>query len=140
MSYELTFSHLQLYNAGEPGITVPVTIQLGNTRVGVDAKLDTGSTHCIFQRVYGEDLGLNIESGHSERFGSVMGSFAAYGHSVTMSVLEFDFDVMVYFAADENFNRDVIGRHGFLDRVLIGLNDYAGKLYLNPIGNTSNDE
>jgi hypothetical protein len=37
---------------------------------------------------------------------------------------------MVYFAADDSFKRDVLGRHGFLDRMLIGLDDYAGKLYL----------
>lgn len=47
-----------------------------------------------------------------------------------MSVHDFDFEVMVYFADDENFKRDVLGRHGFLDRVLIGLDDYAGKFYL----------
>lgn len=59
-----------------------------------------------------------------------MGSFLAYGHAVTLSVSDFDFDMVAYFAADESFNRNVLGRHGFLDRVLIGLDDYAGKLYL----------
>ena len=37
---------------------------------------------------------------------------------------------VVYFAQDENFKRNVLGRHGWLDRVLIGINDYDGKLYL----------
>ena len=36
----------------------------------------------------------------------------------------------VYFAKDYAFNRNVLGRTGFLNRVVVGLNDYAGKLYL----------
>ncbi len=38
------------------------------------------------------------------------------------------------FAEDENFNRNVLGRHGFLDRTVLGLVDYEGKLYLNQYG------
>ena len=59
-----------------------------------------------------------------------MGSFLAYGHAVTLSVRGFKFDIVAYFAADETFSRNVLGRHGFLDRLLIALDDYAGKLYL----------
>ncbi len=40
------------------------------------------------------------------------------------------FELTVYFAKDYAFNRNILGRIGFLNRVLIGLNDYAGKLYL----------
>jgi hypothetical protein len=130
MEYNLPSSHLHLYNSGEPGITVPVYLRSGETSLRVETKLDTGATHCIFQRIYGEDLGINIESGTPKRFGTATGSFLTYGHWITLSVFDSDFDVMVYFAADESFNRSVLGRHGFLDRVWIGLDDYAGKLYL----------
>ena len=37
---------------------------------------------------------------------------------------------MVFFAKDEFISRNVLGRHGFLDRLIIGINDYDGKLYL----------
>ncbi len=130
MAYKLPFTHLHLYDSGKPGITVPVFLRLSETSLRVETKLDTGATHCIFQRIYGEDLGLDIESGAPKRFGTATGSFLAYGHGVTLSVYDFDFDVMVYFAAADDFKRDVLGRHGFLDRLLIGLDDYAGKLYL----------
>lgn len=130
MEYELRFEDLLLYNSGALGITVPVTIRLHQDFVRFDAKLDTGATYCIFERAHGEQLGLGIESGHPERIGTAMGSFLAYGHAVTLSVSGFDFDIMAYFAADESFNRNVLGRHGFLNRMLIGLDDYAGKLYL----------
>lgn len=130
MEHTLLFSHLLLYNSGEPGITVPVYLRLGETSLRVETKLDTGATHCIFQRLFGEDLGIKINSGVPKRFGTATGSFLAYGHWLTLSVHDFDFDVMVYFAADDDFKRNVLGRHGFLDHLLIGLDDYAGKLYL----------
>ena len=130
MAYELRFEELLQYNAGDSGITIPVTIRLHQDFVRFDAKLDTGATYCIFERAHGEQLGLDIESGRMERIGTAMGSFLTYGHAVTLSVSGFDFDIVAYFAADESFNRNVLGRHGFLGRLLIGLDDYAGKLYL----------
>jgi len=33
-----------------------------------EAKLDTGSANCIFERVHGENLGLTIESGEKTDF------------------------------------------------------------------------
>ena len=130
MVYELRFEDLLLYDAGDVGITVPIMIRRHQDFVRLDAKLDTGASYCIFERAHGEQLGLDIESGHPERFGTAMGAFLAYGHAVTLSVSNFEFDIVAYFAADEAFIRNVLGRHGFLDRVLIGLDDYAGKFYL----------
>ena len=76
-------------------------------------------------------MGINIESGYLRSFDTATGHFDAYGHSVTMTVENYEFDVMVFFAKDEWLNRNVLGRAGFLDRVLAGLDDYAGELYLN---------
>jgi hypothetical protein len=36
----------------------------------------------------------------------------------------------VYFAKEESFTRNVLGRVGWLDRVKLGLIDYEGKLFL----------
>lgn len=47
-----------------------------------------------------------------------------------MIVLGLEFQPTVYFAADENFTRNVLGRQGWLDRVRLGLIDYEGKLLL----------
>ena len=80
MEDKLPFSHLLLYNSGEPGITVPVFLRLGERSLRVETKLDTGAPHCIFQRIYGEDLGINIASGDPKRCGTATGSFLTYGH------------------------------------------------------------
>lgn len=130
MPHTLSFADLLEYDAGKDGITVPATLYAGGIYVRVEAKLDTGSTFCVFERLQGELLGLDIERGHPERIGTATGSFLTYGHAVTLSVRDFDFDIIAYFAADEWVNRNVLGRHGWLNRVRMGLLDYEGKLYV----------
>ncbi len=130
MSHELNFDCLLHYDAGKTGINVPVTLWFGMASVDVISKLDTGASHCIFQRFYGEEIGLEIENGRPLEFSTATGIFKTFGHDVLMNVSGFEFEITVYFAKDYAFNRNVLGRTGFLNRVVIGLNDYAGKLYL----------
>jgi hypothetical protein len=137
MGDNIAFELLHLYDAGKPGITIPVLLRSGGLSVDVTTKLDTGASDCIFERFYGEELKLDIESGSRQDFSAATGTFTAYGNEATLSVLGFDFDVTIYFAAHEAFNRNVLGRRGFLDRVLLGLNDYEGKLYLSRGGSES---
>jgi len=134
ISYSLDFTHLHIYDPGLSGITIPVILRFGTGAVLVGTKLDTGSTFCVFEREWGEELGIDIESGTTKMIGTPIGAFRAYGHLVTLSVLEFDFEMVAYFAADPSFNRNVLGRHGFLDRVQLGLVDYEGKMYLSRFG------
>ena len=128
--YQLNFKKQIDYDAGEPGISVDVKVIYSDVFVFFKAKIDTGSTACIFERTFGEQLGLTIEKGSPQRFSSVKGSFMGYGHLVSMSVAGFELSPTVFFAEDYNFERNVLGRFGFLDRMLVGINDYDGKLYL----------
>jgi len=41
-------------------------------------------------------------------------------------------DTIVYFAAEPNFPRNVLGQQGWLDRVRLALNHYDAVLYLSP--------
>ncbi|NOT59902.1 MAG: hypothetical protein HOP19_06715 [Acidobacteria bacterium] len=128
--YTLTFEALHEYDAGLPGITVPVELSAGDASVKVTAKLDSGSTYCVFRRARGEALGFDIESGVPQWISTATGSFLTYGHNVTLSGLGFALDVMVYFAVDEWYNRDVLGRYGFRQQLNLGVVDYEGKLYI----------
>ncbi len=130
MSFQISYLELIEYDPGKPGITLAVILLSGSGKAGFDARLDTGASHCIFERVHGENIGLDIESGELLTISTATGFFTAYGHQVTLSVRDFDFDVMVYFAKDHAFNRNVLGRHGFLNLVRLGLIDYDGKLFL----------
>ncbi|MEQ1603351.1 MAG: aspartyl protease family protein [Pyrinomonadaceae bacterium] len=130
MAHDLTFETLIDYDTGVPGISINVELRLRDSSITVLAKVDTGSDSCIFSRECGERLGFEIESGEKQIFGTASGSFIAYSHPVTLVTAPFSFDSTVYFAHDEGFDRNVLGRFGWLDRVLVGINDYDGKLYL----------
>lgn len=130
MSYQLSFTELVNYDAGQPSITVPVTLRVSQARVHCDAKVDTGSSNCIFARNLGEELGLDIETGLRLLVGTVTGNFVTYLHEVNLSLASFEFSGLVGFAEDQGFRRNVLGRRGFIEQMTLGLVDYEGKLYL----------
>ena len=130
MSHQLIFAQLVNYDPGQPGITVDVTLGLNGDQVSCEAKIDTGSTFCLFLRKVGEDLGVDVENGIRRMVGTVTGNFVVYLHEVNLSLAGCSFIALVGFAEDEAFQRNVLGRHGFLEQVILGLVDYEGKLYL----------
>lgn len=130
MSYELEFEKLVNYDTAKIGITISVELRLGLESVTFEAKIDTGASFCIFAREYGEKLGLSIKDGFLRYFNTTTGGFRAFGHGITLITEGFEFGSQVFFAADENFQTSVLGTHGWLDRVIIGINDYEGNLYL----------
>lgn len=130
MRYQLSFTGLIDYDAGQPSISVPVTLSVSQARVHCDAKVDTGSSNCIFARNLGEELGLDVESGLRLLVGTVTGNFVVYLHEVNLSLASFEFSGLVGFAEDKEFRRNVLGRRGFIEQMTVGLVDYEGKLYL----------
>ena len=132
MDQHLSFERLIQYDPGQPGITLDISLRLSASIVNFPAKVDTGGSYCIFERRHGEALGLSVESGLPQPISTVTGRFLTYGHEVTLSAAGYDFDSIVYFYADEDLDRNVLGRHGWLDRVVLGLIDYEGKLLLSP--------
>lgn len=130
MSHQLSFEKFIEYDAGISGITIEVSLKLNGKPVVFDAKVDTGSTNCIFERRIGEKLGLIIEEGLPKYIATATGKFLTFEHEVTLSVLEFDFDILACFAESETFNKNILGRYGFLMQTKLGLVDYEGKLFL----------
>ena len=130
MSHELSFSELIEYDPSQPSITIPITLSVSHTRVNCDARVDTGSSNCIFARGVGEELGLDIESGLRLLVGTVTGNFVAYLHEVNLSLASFEISGLVGFAEHQGFRRNVLGRRGFIEQMTLGLVDYEGKLYL----------
>jgi hypothetical protein len=127
--YVQSYLYRHLYKS-DNAITIPVTVTSGRS-AGIDllGKLDTGSTFCIFERAYAGLLGLEIENGHRQRFATATGAFFGYGHEVTLSVFDYEWDTVVYFAESESFGLNVLGRIGFLDHLRLGLVDYEQLLY-----------
>jgi len=132
MAHQLEFERVVSYDPGQPGITLPAHLKLKEQMVAVQVKVDTGASCCIFERSLGEALGFFIETGLRQVFGTATGTFVAYGHEVTLSVADFEFNTIAFFPSDGEIRRNVLGRFGWLDRVVLGLVDYDGKLYLTP--------
>ncbi|MCW5958817.1 MAG: hypothetical protein KIS76_01570 [Pyrinomonadaceae bacterium] len=105
-------------------------LQLNEKLVELEAKIDTGAENCIFERRHGETLGLEVESGEEKVFSTVTASFITYAHELTIKVLDFEIFSTVYFAKEDFFTRNVLGRQGWLDRVKLCVIDYEGKLLL----------
>lgn len=124
------FSRVYQYDTFLVGITVPVFLSNGLSQAAFKAKIDTGASYCIFERKHAEVLGVDVESGDEIRISTATGYFTAFGHELTLSVLDIETVSTVYFAKEESFTRNVLGRQGWLDRVKLGLIDYEGKLLL----------
>ena len=114
----------------ERGILLPVALRYGGREADLFARVDTGASFCIFQRVHAETLGIVVESGVPARISTVTGSFVAYAHGVALAVLGIEVEAMAYFAADPAMPRDVLGQTGWLDRMRLGLVDHDQQLYL----------
>ena len=130
MAHLLEFDELFRYQQSDDGIVIPIALESGDRRVEFEAKIDTAATYCVFGRGYGERLGLKIERGVEQRFGTALGVFTAYGHQLHLETLGFRFESYVFFASDHGMMKNVLGRRGWLDLLKVGIIDYAGELYL----------
>ena len=133
MIHSLSFNHLVKYDAGLSGISLDVEIGFIKNTAKLSAKIDTGSTNCVFARQYAEQIGLNVEEGEFVRIVTPTGGFTTYRHFVNLSFLDYSYDAAICFASDEHFNRNVLGRNWFLNQVLLGINDYEGNIYLSSL-------
>ena len=124
------FDVVHFYDLSEIGIPLEVKIEYGDLTEEFSAKIDTGSTFCVFRRLHGEFLRIEIENGIPTEIGTATGSFRAFGHELTLTVLGIETVSTVYFAESDYFDRNVLGRIGWLDRVKLGLIEHEGKLFL----------
>jgi hypothetical protein len=130
MTHQLSFKISYDYDSHAVDINIPFTLRSGAESWEGMAKLDPGSTFCIFQRLIGERLGFDIERGLPQWVGTATGRFLTYGHEATLNVLGIETIPTVYFADDKHFPVNVLGRVGWLDRMRLGLVDYDNRLYL----------
>jgi hypothetical protein len=127
----VTFLRSHDYSAQrDSGITIPITLTAGGKSVRLHAKLDTGASICIFERAYGEELGLKIEDCRPIHVRTANSEFKVYGHDATIACFDWQFDSFVFFAATTEIQRNVLGRQGWLQQFRVGLVDYDSVLYL----------
>ena len=126
----LDFQVRYRYDGATSGIIVPVEIAHGDERIALRAKIDTGAEFCLFERGFGEALGLPIEGGEKRRLGTMTGSFVAFGHRVAIRVLDIEFEIIAFFPESREIRRNLLGRQGWLQQVRFGVVDYDQLVYL----------
>ncbi len=132
MPFILEFQEKRTYDSLKTGITIDVILRYGNLEQICPAKIDTGAEVCIFSRTLADFLEIELESGYREVFSTLAGELIAFQHEIEFETLGLQFQTKVYFAEDYAVHRNLLGRHGFLQFVKIGLDDYASELYLSP--------
>ena len=109
MILALEFTTIHTYTPGVEGITLPVVLTCGGEAVKLPASVDTGASNCMFERKHAELLNLDVEKGERKTFRTATGRLDAFGHLVTMQVLDL---------------------FRWLDRIRLGLIDHDGEIYL----------
>jgi predicted aspartyl protease len=130
MSFQLTFRDRRRYETSDGAITVAAFLSSGNNRVRCVAQVDTGAAVCLFGRELAEALGIDVESGHRINLSTLVGSFPAYGHEVTLETLGLTLHAIVYFVAHDGLERNLLGKFGWLQQVRLGVVDYDEEIYL----------
>lgn len=137
MAFRLAFSRHHSYAGKEDAIWLPVFLRSSWGEIELIASLDTGASHCLFQRKYADAPGLSVEDSERTIFTTAAGRFAAYGHDVTIDALGVETHATVFFFEDDTIYKNVLGRRGWLDRVIIAIADHDQTLYLSPHGESA---
>ena len=128
----LEFSQVHSYRPKSEGIKLPVALRSGSAIADAVAHVDTGASHCLFERVLGDVLNLDIETGEPKMFVTAAGRLDTLGHSVVIETFGMSFESVVYFFADRRIQKNLLGRRGWLDRIRFDLVDHDQLLYLAP--------
>jgi hypothetical protein len=133
MSINLTFTEAIHYPDDASGITISTLLSHAGNRVRVQAKVDIGAEVCLFRNEIGRDLGLIVEQGTPKVLYTLTGTLEAFGHSVVLQTGDLVFESLVYFAKYPNLPRNLLGREGWLRKLLLAVSDYENLLYLGAI-------
>lgn len=132
MNWEFSFSTRLRLLEDDSGLYIPVTLSAAGGDVKMQGYLDTGSKYCVIPRWVGEQLGINIEAGQVTSLRTGGGSMSTYLHYVTLSIGDLAFeDVPICIAKYRDFDRCMVGRAGWLQKVRMNLIPYDEHLYLN---------
>jgi len=132
MTFPIDFQQQTNYPSLDIGITIPAILRYGVLQTECSAKIDTGSQFCLFERRIAEYLEIDVESGFRESFSTLGGGIIGYAHEIELETLGLRFQSYVYFAASYSVQRNLLGRHGWLQLVKLGLDDYRSEIYLSP--------
>jgi len=133
MAYRLEFNDYHNYEkTTDQTIFVPIGLSANDSYIALAPKLDTGADHCLFDRRWGDHLGLDVGSGPKRVFRGLGGGFEALEHEVTIHTFDVEFTSRVYFTRESQVGRDLLGRVGWLEHFRIAIVHYDREMFLSP--------
>ena len=130
MTYPVEFHRKTGYKSLAQGITIEAILRSNGLETSCNAKVDTGAEVCLFERSVADTLEIEVESGYREKFSTLAGSVIGYAHPIELETVGLRFQTYVYFAESYSIHRSLLGRQGWLQLVMLGLDDYRNELYL----------
>jgi hypothetical protein len=130
MPATITYAEIWNYPDDGAGITIPTLLGYDGRIVTATAKIDTGAEFCLFDRDYGERLGLPLEKGVPLTLETLTGRLEAFGHEVTLQTLGLTFQSVIYFSRYAGLPRNLLGRNGWLRNIRLGVVDYDNQILL----------
>lgn len=132
MSWDFTFSTRLEIVQDQFGLCLPVILSIVGYEIEANAYLDIGATYCVVPREAGERLGLDVEAGEPTTLRTGAGPMPTFLHYANLTIDELSFeDVPICVAKHREFDRILLGRGGWLQKVRLNLIVYEDSLYLN---------
>jgi hypothetical protein len=73
MTFTINFEKKESYSSLDIGTTIETILRFGDLETRCQAKVDTGSQICFFDREYADTLEIEVESGYRENFSTLGG-------------------------------------------------------------------
>ncbi len=132
MSWQFDFSTRLRTTEDSHGLYLTATLSVAGQELVVDGYLDIGAAYCILPRLLGETLGLAVEAGEPVTLKTGGGPLQGFLHFATLLLGDLAFeDVPICVIKYPGFDRCLLGRAGWLQKVRLNLSAYDEALYLN---------
>jgi len=117
---------------GEYYPVVKLSLIHQETKLIIEALVDSGANISIFSADVAESLGIDIESGKKMFLGGVGGRILGYEHLVEMEIAGRRFSSKVVFSREFLVSFNLIGRESVFDRFIICFNEKRRIVELRP--------
>lgn len=104
-----------------------------NTKLTIEALVDSGANISIFGADVAESLSVNIESGKEVYLSGVGGRILGYLHTVKFEINQTVFEAKVIFSREFLVSFNLIGREDIFDKFTICFNERRKEVELEPI-------
>ena len=101
-----------------------------NTKIVIEALVDSGASISVFSADVAEVLGIKVESGKRTSLGGVGGSIVGYEHQVELAIAQLRTFATVVFSKQYKIGFNLIGRQDVFDKFTICFNEKRKQLEL----------